>query len=108
MKKAATVEHVDWLLDALARRSPESRNEMKPGDTIDVDLSLDAMAIRSLTNSMRVHIKESNSEASLARKEVEKASTVRGELQLIVKKIDDSKLSDEDADEALDEAQGEE
>lgn len=97
-------DHAAWLLPALKRRSTTPIEDMEPEHTL-AELEIDDLDVRSLTDSMREYIKKRNPTATLARKEVQKAGTVRGELQLVVKKIEGTDLHADAADEAIAEVQ---
>jgi hypothetical protein len=79
---------------------------LKPAMTLaDSPLSLSGMKVRRLANNLRKMMKDEQPNASLAKDEVVDAKNVRGVVQLLIKKIRDEAIDNDEADRLIKESQ---
>jgi hypothetical protein len=71
-------------------------------------LSLSDSKVRRLTNNLRKSMKDARPEASVSKAEVVNAKNVRGVVQLLIRKILDDTIDNDEADRLIDEAQQQE
>jgi hypothetical protein len=98
--------HAYFLLGVLKPKSSKRVKDMKAEDKLTSDLNLSDINLRVLTKQMDRYVHQLNEVEGVTRREVDGAKHIRGELQLLGKKIDGTAPDDTMADLAIKEPQG--
>ena len=103
----SNAEIADGVIERIARKAGYTLPLTPTMSLTDSPLSLSETKVRRLANNLRKFMKDARADATLKKQEVIDAKNVRGVVQLLVKKILDETIDDEEADSLIDEVQAE-